>query len=76
MTEGSDRMSDDAPGREAREWIREQLDRAGRRIVGEMAEPRVRPWSVVVRIRPATELPRSRSAATIAMRCRVDCGSC
>jgi Phosphotransferase enzyme family len=44
-------MPDDPPGGEAREWIREQLDRAGRRLVGTMDETRVRPWSVVVRIR-------------------------
>ena len=43
-------MSEDPPGRAAREWISEQLDRAGRRLIGAMGEPRVRPWSVVIRI--------------------------
>jgi Phosphotransferase enzyme family len=38
------------PGSDARQWITEQLDRAGHRLVGTMGVPRVRPWSVVIRI--------------------------
>jgi hypothetical protein len=41
----------DLPGCDAWRWIAVRLDRAGRRPLGETDEPRVRPWSVVVRIR-------------------------
>lgn len=37
-------------GRRAREWIGEQLDRAGLRGVGQLGEPRVRPWSIVIHV--------------------------
>ena len=37
-------------GRRAREWIGEQLDRAGLRSVGQLGEPRVRPWSIVIHV--------------------------
>ena len=43
-------MPDSAPGQAAREWIRQQLELAGRRPIGAMDRPRIRPWSTVVRI--------------------------
>lgn len=43
-------LSDQPPGRMAREWITEQLERAGRHPAGEPGEPRVRPWSIVQRV--------------------------
>jgi hypothetical protein len=35
---------------DVREWISQQLARTGHHVVGEMGEPRVRPWSVVIRV--------------------------
>jgi hypothetical protein len=43
-------VADSPPGRAAREWIADQLDRIGSRPVGPSDEPRIRPWSTVVRI--------------------------
>jgi Phosphotransferase enzyme family len=40
----------DLLGHDAWRWIADQLDRACRRPLGDMDGPRVRPWSVVVRI--------------------------
>ncbi len=50
MSSESDGHHDEPPGRRAREWIVEQLDRAGLRSVGQMGEPRVRPWSIVIQV--------------------------
>ena len=41
---------DDQLDHRAREWIIGRLDHAGLRCVGEMGEPRVRPWSIVIRV--------------------------
>ena len=41
---------DDPLDHRAREWIIGRLDHAGLRCVGEMGEPRVRPWSIVIRV--------------------------
>jgi Phosphotransferase enzyme family len=50
MSPESDGHQDEPPERRAREWIVEQLDRAGLRSVGPMGEPRIRPWSIVIHV--------------------------
>jgi Phosphotransferase enzyme family len=43
-------MAKRLPGPAARRWIAAQLTEAGRQYAGEIGEPRVRPWSIVVQV--------------------------